>query len=168
MGPIDLAARALKKSRLFVLAGALCACAHLRTLTAATDALSPGEHMTLGASYETQGLKKEAAAQYEAAAKMDSADPEAEVALGNLAFADGDFKSAETRYLRALKRSPRHAGAENNLAMTYLSEGIKLDEAEKLAQEALDQGGPLRPYILDTLASIRLRRSRVDAKEAKR
>ena len=35
-----------------------------------------------------------------------------------------------------------------------------LKSAERLTQEALAQDGPLKPYILDTLAHIRLRQKR--------
>jgi predicted Zn-dependent protease len=48
----------------------------------------------------------------------------------------------------------------NNLAMVYLTQQEKLDEAEQLANLALAQGGPLRPYVLDTMAHIYLRQGR--------
>jgi predicted Zn-dependent protease len=48
----------------------------------------------------------------------------------------------------------------NNLAMVYLTQQEKLDEAERLANLALAQGGPLRPYVLDTMAHIYVRQGR--------
>jgi hypothetical protein len=38
--------------------------------------------------------------------------------------------------------------------MVYLTVGKNLDKAERCAERALEQGGPLRPYALETLASV--------------
>ena len=163
MGIIDPASAAVK--RLFApgtlaLAGLLTACAHLPPLIASRDALAPEEHIRLGTSYEAQGLRAEALAQYQAAVRRDPACAEGWLALGNIAFTDGRLNEAETSFRKALKASPHHPGASNNLAMVALARGSGLPEAEALAQDALRQGGPLRPYILDTLANIYLRERR--------
>jgi Flp pilus assembly protein TadD len=136
------------------LCGALCACAHLPQLREAADPLTAEEHYRLGAAYDAQGLLDDAARQYRAAAALNPADPETWVALGNIAFGRGELSRAEDDYLRALKTAPANAGAQNNLAMAYLGQGKKLEEAERLARAALSQDGPLQPYILDTLARI--------------
>ena len=149
----------MKKRLLAALAGAsLCACAHLPPLILPSDPLSAAEHFKLGDAYAAQGLKNDAAAQYEAAARLGS--PEAFVALGNLAFESGDLKAAEKNYRRALKLSPHLAGAENNLASVYLRQDRKLDQAESLALDALDRDESLKPYVLDTLANVYLRQRR--------
>jgi tetratricopeptide (TPR) repeat protein len=158
MGAADPARRALISA--LALAGLLSGCGHLPVLIVPLDPLSAEEHVRLGAAYEAQGLRPEAVAQYEDAFKTDPEYAPAWMAFGNASFDAGDFKSAERSFRRVLKLSPGHAGAGNNLAMVYLAQGVKLDEAERLAREALAQGGPLKPYILDTLANVDLKRKR--------
>ncbi len=155
---IDLACRALIAPA--ALAGLLAGCAHLPVLSVPGDPLSAEEHTRLGASYGAQGLRKEAAAQYEAALKKEPAYVPAWMAFGNASFDAGDLKSAERSFRRVLRLSPHHAGAGNNLAMVYLARDADLAEAERLAQEALAQDGQLKPYILDTLANIHLKQKR--------
>jgi len=138
-------------------------CSHLPPLTRrSSDALDPREHVRLGESYEAQGMRPEAAAQYEASVRRDPSFVEGWVALGNLAYADGRFEEAEKSYRRAVKAAPLNPGALNNLAMTILARGKGLDEAEALAQRALAQPGDLRMYALETLANIRLRQKRYE------
>lgn len=145
----------------FALALLLAAgCAHLPPLTRSRDALDPQEHVRLGASYEAQGLRAEAAAQYEAAVKRDPACAEGWVALGNMAFVDGRLEDAESSFRRAVGAAPRNAAACNNLAMAILARDGSLVEAEALARTALEQPGTLRPYILDTLATIQMKQRR--------
>lgn len=124
------------------------------------DPLTPEEHVKLGMSYEAQGLKEMAAQEFQAALRQQSGYTPALVGLGNLSFEGGALQEAEGYYRRALDADPDHPGANNNLAMVYLSRGERLDEAERLARNALKQGGPLRPYILDTLANIYVRQER--------
>ena len=134
-------------------------CVHLPPLLRSRDALDPQEHARLGSSYEAQGQRAEAVAQYEAAVDLDPGFVDGWVALGNVAFTDGQLEKAEGYFRKAVAAGPHHAGACNNLAMTILARGGDLKEAESLATEALGQAGPLRPYILDTLANIQLKRS---------
>lgn len=138
-------------------------CSHLPPLTRrASDALDPREHVRLGESYEAQGMRPEAAAQYEAAVRRDPSFVEGWVALGNLAFADGRFAAAEKAFRRAVKAAPLNPAALNNLAMTIMAREGGLDEAEALVRRALAQPGELRPYALETLANIRLRQKRYE------
>ena len=83
------------------LAGLLAACAHLPPLIASRDALAPEEHVRLGTSYEAQGLRAEALAQYQAAVRRDPACAEGWLALGNIAFTDGRLGEAETSFRKA-------------------------------------------------------------------
>ncbi len=162
MGLKNNAAFLSSGKRAWALALVLAAgCSHLPPLTRrASDALDPREHVRLGESYEAQGLRAEAAAQYEAAVRREPSFVEGWVALGNLAFADGRLEAAETAFRRAVKAAPLNPAALNNLAMTILARGGRLEEAEALTQRALAQPGELRPYALETLANVRLRQKR--------
>lgn len=158
-------ARAIVKRRFgpgaLALAALLAAgCAHRPPPPRSSDALDSQEHVRLGSSYEAQGLRAEAIDQYEAAVRRDPAYTEGWLALGNVAYTDGRLEEAEKSFRIALKASPDHPGAANNLAMTILARGGSLVEAEALAREALGRPGTLRPYILDTLANIQLRQRR--------
>lgn len=162
MGTLDHAVRALNARRLIALAGLLAGCAHAPSLTLHDDALTAQEHAYLGASYEMQGLKKEAVSQYEQAARKDPYYAEAWVALGNISFLEGKWDHAERCYRKALKARPHHPGASNNLAMVDLARDRNLGEAEGLLNDALQRGGPT-PYVLDTLANLYLRQKRFGA-----
>jgi tetratricopeptide (TPR) repeat protein len=135
-------------------------CSVMPQLVWHSDPLSAEEHVRLGTSYEAQGLNDDAAQQYQAALHLQRNNIPALVAWGNLAFGKGDWKTAGACYLRILRRDPTHAGANNNLAMVYLATGKHLDKAERCALMALKQGGPLKPYVLDTLATIYIREGR--------
>lgn len=163
MGAIDPAAIVDRRSPsgALVLACLLAAgCGHLPPLIRSGDALDPQEHVSLGASYEAQGLRAEAVAQYEAAVRRDPACAEGWVALGNIDFQEGRFAAAEASFRKAVAAAPRHPGACNNLAMAIMARGGDLSEAEAMARRALEQPGALRPYILDTLANIQVRQRR--------
>lgn len=141
------------------LAAALAGCAGLPKVFAEPDPLTADEHARLGAAYEEQGEKKAADAQYLRAVASDRRHLGAWMAMGNRAFEDGDLEKARRCYRRVLGLAPRHPGASNNLAMVYLAQGRRLDEAEALAKDALAADGPMKPYALDTLAQIERRRA---------
>lgn len=130
----------------------LCACAGLPR--ASQDPLTPDEHMRLGASYEDQGLRSSAAKEYGAALREQKDFVPALIALGNLAFQDGSLVEAEIYYRKVLAKEPDQPSANNNLAVVYLTRGSRLDTAQQLAERALKAAGPLRPYVLDTLAHV--------------
>jgi tetratricopeptide (TPR) repeat protein len=156
-------ARLIAPLRVLALASAALvavACSHLPPLIPAADALSAPEHVQLGLSFEAQGLREDAAKQFEAAVRRDPACADCWMALGNFGFENGRLESAETAFRRALKAAPHHPGAENNLATALLARGGSLAEAEALALDALGRDGDLRPYILDTLANVYLRQGR--------
>ena len=147
--------------------GGLEACSSFPRIVVLHDALTPEEHMSLGASYEAQGLHETAARQYQAVLREHGEHAPALIALGNLSFEAGIIQEAEDYYRRALDAVPDHPGATNNLAMVYLKRGERLDEAERLARTAVGQGGVLHPYALDTLAHIYMRQGRyTEAKTA--
>ena len=140
------------------LAASLAGCAQLPKVFRDRDPLTADEHARLGAVYEAQGEKKAADSRYLRAVALDRRHEGAWMALGNRAYEERDYKKARRCYLRVLSLAPGHPGASNNLAMVYLAQDRRLDEAEALAADALARNGPLRPYLLDTLAQIQKRR----------
>jgi tetratricopeptide (TPR) repeat protein len=156
------AVRRLFAQGVFVLAiaGLLTGCAHTSRPSGSREALSPAEHVSLGLTYQAQGLRAEAVSQYKAAVRRDPAFAEGWLALGNMAFTDGRNKEAERCFRKALKASPHHPGASNNLAMVIMARNGSLPEAEALVRDALLNAGALRPYVLDTLANIYIRERR--------
>lgn len=151
---------------LSVLLGGFQACSNLPRVVVLHDPLTPAEHVTLGVTYEGQGRTEQAAREYHAALEQEHGYVPAFVGLGNLAFARGALEEAEAYYRQALAVAPQDPGANNNLAMLYLARGVNLDEAERLARQALVQGGPLRPYVLDTMAHIYIRQGRYQQAKA--
>jgi Tfp pilus assembly protein PilF len=149
-----------------ILAGAASACSAQRAIMPA-DPLTAEEHVRLGSIYEAQHLNDLADQEFQTALGQRPRSTTALVGLGNLAFKRGAFGDAQDYYNRALAIEPDHPGANNNLAMVYLTLGNRVAEAERLALTALDRAGPLRPYVLDTLAGIYRRQGRErDAQDA--
>jgi tetratricopeptide (TPR) repeat protein len=137
-----------------LLFGGLQACSGIPRPAVLHDPLTPIEHVTLGTTYDAQGLKDKAALEYQAALRQRHEFVPALVGLGNLSFERGALEEAEGYYRRALATAPNHTSANNNLAVVYLMQGQRIDEAEQLALRALEQAGPMRPYVLDTMAKI--------------
>lgn len=161
MDPLDASSGVSGRLAPLALAALLAAgCVHLPPVFRSRDALDPQEHVRLGTSYEAQGLRSDAVAQYEAAVRRDPGCVEGWLALGNIDFTDGRFWEAEKSFRTGLKAAPRHPAALNNVAMAILARGGDLDAAAESARQALAQPGALRHYILDTLARIELRRRR--------
>ena len=155
----------MKNTILHVVCGAaigagLSACFDLPHVRVPHDPLTPEEHVTLGLTYEVQGHRDLAAREYRTALTQEAGYVPALIGLGNVAFAEGELEESETYFQQALAASPEHPGANNNLAMLYLARGGDLREAERLALRALAQKGPLRPYVLDTLAHVYARQGR--------
>ncbi len=136
------------------------ACSDLPQVRVLHDPLTPEEHVTLGLAYEVEGRPELAAREYDDALRKEHGYMPALIGLGNLAFDRGAMMEAEAYYRQALSTAPEDPGVNNNLAMVYLTQQEKLDEAERLANLALAQGGPLQPYVLDTMAHIYVRQGR--------
>jgi tetratricopeptide (TPR) repeat protein len=150
-----------------LLFGGLQACSGMPRPVVLHDPLTPAEHVTLGTTYEEQGLNEMAVLEYKAALQQRHEFAPALVSLGNLSVEQGALKEAEDYYRRALVTAPDHPGASNNLAVVYLKQGRRIDEAERLARRALQQAGPWRAYVLDTMARIYLLKGEyVQANEA--
>lgn len=136
------------------------ACSDLPQVRVLHDPLTPEEHVTLGLAYEVEGRPELAVREYDDAMRKEHGYMPALIGLGNLAFDRGAMMEAEAYYRQALSTAPEDPGVNNNLAMVYLTQQEKLDEAERLANLALAQGGPLQPYVLDTMAHIYVRQGR--------
>ena len=136
------------------------ACSDLPRVRVLHDPLTSEEHVRLGLAYEVEGRAGLAAREYSAALGKEHGYMPALIGLGNLAFDRGALEEAEAYYRQALITAPEDPGVNNNLAMVYLTQQEKLDEAERLANLALAQGGPLQPYVLDTMAHIYVRQGR--------
>lgn len=151
---------------LSVLLGGFQACSSLPRVVVLHDPLTPAEHVTLGVTYEAQGRTELAAREYHTALEKGHGYVPAFVGLGNLAFVGGALEEAESYYRQALAVAPEDPGANNNLAMVHLARSANLAEAERLTRQALAQGGPLRPYVLDTMAHIYIRQGRYEEAKA--
>jgi len=143
-----------------VIGGSFSACSDLPRVRVLHDPLTSEEHVRLGLAYEVEGRTELATREYDDALRKEHGYMPALIGLGNLAFDRGAMKEAEAYYRQALSTAPEDPGVNNNLAMVYLSQQEKLDEAERLANLALAQGGPLQPYVLDTMAHIYVRQRR--------
>lgn len=117
------------------------------------DALTPAEHLKLGAAYEHGGEPDLALREYERAAT----GPEASAALtcqGNIYSARQDIPAAEAKYRAALAADPDNLFALNNLAWLLAHHAGSLVEAEQLIRRALAlKPEPSAPYE-DTLRVI--------------
>lgn len=143
-----------------VFAAFLVGCDVLPRVRVLHDPLTAREHVTLGMIYEMEGRAELALREYSNAIRQQPAHVPALTGLGNLAFKRDALAEAEAYFLQALAVASNNAAANNNLAMVYLLRREHLEEAEMLAVHALMQGGPLRPYVLDTLAHIYFQQGR--------
>jgi tetratricopeptide (TPR) repeat protein len=140
-------------SLLFVLSAFLftMACSFPRVIIL-KDPLTPEEHLNLGVTYEQQGDFDNAIKEYNLAAKN---LPRAFLYLGNAHFQKGEWEKAEGYYRLAIEKEPDNADAHNNLAWLYFTRRERLDEAEKLAQKALELNPGKGDLYRDTLIKVR-------------
>jgi tetratricopeptide (TPR) repeat protein len=116
------------------------------------DPLTPEEHLNLGVTYEQQGDFDNAIKEYHRAAKN---LPRANLYLGNVHFQKKEWKEAENFYRKAIEAEPDNADARNNLAWLYYTRKEKLDQAERLAQKAMELNPAKGDVYRDTLEKIR-------------
>lgn len=146
----------MKKS-LFPLLLALCSllfgtgCSMPRVIIL-KDPLTPEEHLNLGVTYEQQGDLDNAIKEYHLAAQK---TPGAYLYLGNAHFQKREWEKAEEYYRKAIQKEPNNADAFNNLAWLYYTRKENLDQAEKLAQRAIELNPAKEEIYRDTLKKIR-------------
>lgn len=123
------------------------------------DPLSPQEHLRLGMAHELHNDPERATQEYKKALPH---DPRAALYLGNLCYTAGKEEEALRFYRAAHEHLPDDPHINNNLAWALFQAGqrtndsVQLQEAETLAQRAVDAATPeLREYCEDTLAQIR-------------
>lgn len=114
------------------------------------DPLTPKEHINLGLAYQKNGEINHAIDEFKTAAKK---LPDAYVYLGNLYFKKNDTDKAEKFYRKAINGNSDLGDAYNNLAWLYYTKRENLDEAQSLAQKAVDIN-PDNPTYQDTLKKI--------------
>jgi len=116
------------------------------------DPLTPEEHLNLGVAYERRGEFDSAIKEYQRAAKK---LPLALLYLGNAYFLKNQWKEAQVYYRKAIEKNPKNADAYNNLAWLYYTRGENLEEAEALAQKALELDPSKNATYENTLEKIR-------------
>lgn len=144
---LDSAHRALILTITAALLLASCTLPRVRVLN---DPLTPEEHINLGLAYERRGEFGPALEHYGEAAKT---NPLAFLYLGNAYYQTGNYDDAELSYRKAISETG-DGRAYNNLAWMYYSLGVRLEEAERLAAEAVRRA-PASPDFRDTLDKIR-------------
>ena len=120
------------------------------------DPLTPEEHLNLGVAYERKGEFDEAIREYQAAAKK---LPIAFLYLGNTYFLKNDWDQAEIYFKKAIEKDGKNATAYNNLAWLYFQRGKNLEQAEALAQKALELDPSKSSIYRDTLEKVREKRA---------
>lgn len=132
-----------------------------------TDALD--EHLTLANAWfslaqrtKSPAHQQKAQALIETLAQRPDVDGKTVFALAVSQEVDGNVAAAETNYLRALELDPNLTPAKNNLAMRYVTDHKKLDEALKLAQEIV-AAVPSNANYHDTLSQVYEQLGNLDA-----
>jgi tetratricopeptide (TPR) repeat protein len=141
---------------LIVLFASLSSCS-LPRIALLHDPLTPEEHIHLGLSYEKNREFDAALKEYEAAS---SKLPLAYLYMGNVYFEKKEFAKAERSYRKALNQT-QNPHVLNNLAWLYYTTNRNLQEAEKLAEKAVENSPDVKEFA-DTLAKIRDRRQEHD------
>lgn len=127
------------------------------------------EHMALAAAWyklaDRSGdasCRDRARQTLESLSSVQGGSPRALLGLGVIAERDRNYPKAEATYRLALQLDPGLAVAKNNLAMLLANRGEELDEAMRLAQEAV-QAEPGNASFVDTLGSVCAARGDYDA-----
>lgn len=137
------------KALIFIVAVLLLSGCSMPRIIVLRDPLTPEEHVNLGVTYEKKGEYDAALREYEKGSKE---LPIAHLYMGNIYYQQGNIDKAESAYRRAIRETNDPRGY-NNLAWLYFTQGIRLDEAEKLARKAVESV-PDNVDFKDTLEKI--------------
>ncbi len=118
--------------------------------------------MRLGLVYQLKGDLPKAIDSFQQAKELAPRDPLATAALAEAFRMAGRNAEAVASYRGALALDPDNANALNNLAYTLLDIGGSDDEAQKLAERAL-QKSPRSPNFADTLGMVYLKKNLDDS-----
>jgi len=148
------AVRSARRAAAFAAVLALAAgtaCSHFVILN---DPLSAEEHSDLGVAYESAGKLDLAKREYRKALRLKPDFVPARINLGNIEAARERWSAAEREYRRALRVSPDDPDALNNLAWVLYRQDRRLDEAERLARQALEASEGRDTTYVRTLEAI--------------
>jgi len=81
------------------------------------------------------------------------------VAMADVRTTQSRFDEAERYYRQILENDPDNVIAMNNLAVLLALRGVRLDEAAKLIEQAVEQAGPVAT-MLDSRATVRMAQGR--------
>ena len=118
--------------------------------------------MRLGMVYQLKGDLPKALASFREASGLAPRDPLVAIALADALRVSGRNAEAVASYRRVLVLDPENAIAMNNLAYTLLDTGGAADEAQKLAEQAV-QKAPRNPSYADTLGMVYLKKNLDDS-----
>jgi tetratricopeptide (TPR) repeat protein len=118
--------------------------------------------MRLGTVYQLNGDLPKAIASFQAAKELAPRDPVVTIALADAYRVAGRNVEAAAGYRSVLVLDPESANAMNNLAYTLLDIGGAGDEAQKLAERAM-QKAPRSPNFADTLGMVYLKKNLDDS-----
>jgi tetratricopeptide (TPR) repeat protein len=107
--------------------------------------------------YAAQNRLDEAIASFEEAEKVGALPPSGQALLARLHLAKGNRDAAKPLYEKALAQRSDLPGAKNDLAWLLAEQGLDLDRALTLAQEA-QQAEPENPDFVDTLGYVYFRK----------
>lgn len=108
-----------------------------------------------------EGKDAAAVATLQAVAAQDTVSPLPLVALGDLRVRTGEYVAALQSYEEALKRSPDHAPAMNNIALLIADHGYELDRAAELAARLYTKH-PKDPAVVDTMGWVLFKQGKLD------
>jgi tetratricopeptide (TPR) repeat protein len=123
------------------------------------DSIDP--QLELAAVLRLRGDYRRAIDTLRKAAVLQPKDPRPTTMLSSLLEMTNQQQEAKALARKVLNQEPTNKAAMNNLAFLLAETGDDLDQALKLAQEAIN-GGSTQPYFEDTLGYIYLRKGKND------
>jgi tetratricopeptide (TPR) repeat protein len=117
----------------------------------------PGALELLIQIYAVQNKLEQAMKSFEEADRAGALSPSARLLLGRLYLNAGDAAKARATFERVLSERSDLGGAKNDLAYLLAQDGVELDRALGLAQEA-QQAMPNDPWVADTLGYVYLKK----------